>query len=501
MLHVDPLKFESAYRKLLYVTHHRAPEEQVSFTTGLWESEEGYKRKFWSDARAAMELDTWPTHKNDFAYIILKSIQPFGVPMPESRREQNLVSYQNYTKLIEILSGNAKVQKEAAAIFYDIYFGSDDKAVFERLAKLLNGKHMNDPISVASMYFFLKNQDDDGEYRYVTARKEGTGDRLQKLGLNAACLQGCTWNGYQQYMTIIRELQTLLLQYHPETTLLDAQSFLWMLHMIDNSTPEYTEEEETFKDTSFGIVNISKVQWGNLIEKGIVNQEDAEYLAKFYASPRHASTLKRLGELENRHFSSYITPAVSIAKKVSTELALPSIPREGTDREKFYPILFLGRNTGSGHFEWQLRPELVEALEEKFPSLLEISIEMMYQQEEAKAASLSKEELLKKAAEIHNGPADTYTTKTQLRRRNALLVLAAKAKANGVCQLCGTVLDFNDGTGKPYLEVHHIIPLADDGPDELNNMTALCPNCHRKMHVVCADEDVTILQEKARAYL
>ncbi len=125
---------------------------------------------------------------------------------------------------------------------------------------------------------------------------------------------------------------------------------------------------------------------------------------------------------------------------------------------------------------------------------------MMYQQEEAKAASLSKEELLKKAAEIHNGPADTYTTKTQL-RRNALLVLAAKAKANGVCQLCGTVLDFNDGTGKPYLEVHHIIPLADDGPDELNNMTALCPNCHRKMHVVCADEDVTILQEKARAYL
>ena len=34
----------------------------------------------------------------------------------------------------------------------------------------------------------------------------------------------------------------------------------------------------------------------------------------------------------------------------------------------------------------------------------------------------------------------------------------------------------------PYLEVHHIIRLADDGDDSVENAIALCPNCHREAH-------------------
>lgn len=51
--------------------------------------------------------------------------------------------------------------------------------------------------------------------------------------------------------------------------------------------------------------------------------------------------------------------------------------------------------------------------------------------------------------------------------------------------------------GKPYLEAHHIVPLAEDGPDELSNMVALCPNCHRKMHVVGYTDDVAKLMALA----
>ncbi|MBC8673865.1 HNH endonuclease [Aeromonas hydrophila] len=38
----------------------------------------------------------------------------------------------------------------------------------------------------------------------------------------------------------------------------------------------------------------------------------------------------------------------------------------------------------------------------------------------------------------------------------------------------------SDGT--PYLEVHHIQPLANGGEDTIQNTMALCPNCHRKRH-------------------
>lgn len=49
---------------------------------------------------------------------------------------------------------------------------------------------------------------------------------------------------------------------------------------------------------------------------------------------------------------------------------------------------------------------------------------------------------------------------------------------------------------KPYLESHHIIWLAAGGADSVDNTIALCPNCHRKMHVINDSSDVKILLEK-----
>lgn len=39
-----------------------------------------------------------------------------------------------------------------------------------------------------------------------------------------------------------------------------------------------------------------------------------------------------------------------------------------------------------------------------------------------------------------------------------------------------------DKEGQPFLEVHHINRLADDGPDTPENVAAICPNCHREAH-------------------
>ena len=55
--------------------------------------------------------------------------------------------------------------------------------------------------------------------------------------------------------------------------------------------------------------------------------------------------------------------------------------------------------------------------------------------------------------------------------------------AEGDCQHCKMKAPFNRTTdGSPYLEVHHIQRLADDGPDTIENAIALCPNCHREAH-------------------
>lgn len=54
---------------------------------------------------------------------------------------------------------------------------------------------------------------------------------------------------------------------------------------------------------------------------------------------------------------------------------------------------------------------------------------------------------------------------------------------------------FQNKDGEPYLETHHIICLSHGGPDTIDNTVALCPNCHRKMHVLNLEEDQEHIKE------
>lgn len=78
--------------------------------------------------------------------------------------------------------------------------------------------------------------------------------------------------------------------------------------------------------------------------------------------------------------------------------------------------------------------------------------------------------------------------------RDPYVVEYAKRRANGKCQLCSEKAPFNNILGKPYLEAHHIIWLSKGGTDSINNTVALCPNCHRKMHILNIKQDVNYLK-------
>jgi 5-methylcytosine-specific restriction protein A len=54
--------------------------------------------------------------------------------------------------------------------------------------------------------------------------------------------------------------------------------------------------------------------------------------------------------------------------------------------------------------------------------------------------------------------------------------------AHGVCEGCDYPAPFTGNDGLPYLEVHHVMPLASHGSDTPTNAVALCPNCHRRCH-------------------
>ncbi|MCC6478436.1 HNH endonuclease [Sphingorhabdus sp.] len=58
---------------------------------------------------------------------------------------------------------------------------------------------------------------------------------------------------------------------------------------------------------------------------------------------------------------------------------------------------------------------------------------------------------------------------------------AVITRAHGRCEYCGE-LGFKKADGSHYVEAHHIISLAKQGPDTLKNVIAVCPNHHREAH-------------------
>lgn len=69
------------------------------------------------------------------------------------------------------------------------------------------------------------------------------------------------------------------------------------------------------------------------------------------------------------------------------------------------------------------------------------------------------------------------------RLRNKYVAEFCKRRAEGNCESCNQPAPFKRASdGTPYLEVHHVIPLSKGGLDVIDNVQALCPNCHRKAH-------------------
>lgn len=118
-----------------------------------------------------------------------------------------------------------------------------------------------------------------------------------------------------------------------------------------------------------------------------------------------------------------------------------------------------------------------------------------------KSRAMSDEQIRQIEAKPRAPQPPSYTVARKVHVRDPDKVVYALRRARGRCELCAQPAPFTTHDGQPFLEVHHVVHLARDGADEIDNMVALCPNCHRRMHVLERPGDVKILQQKARRLL
>lgn len=117
-----------------------------------------------------------------------------------------------------------------------------------------------------------------------------------------------------------------------------------------------------------------------------------------------------------------------------------------------------------------------------------------------KAQKRTEEELLK----IVNGKkgkiASVRKTNTTVFERDEDVAEFVKRRAKGLCELCGNPAPFTSKHGAPFLEAHHVNWLSQGGSDSIENAVALCPNCHRKMHILNEKKDTVALLNRLQAY-
>lgn len=97
---------------------------------------------------------------------------------------------------------------------------------------------------------------------------------------------------------------------------------------------------------------------------------------------------------------------------------------------------------------------------------------------------LDLDELYERAKQ--SSPTETNSSTTsnsgQTYPRSEVVKRYALREADGVCQGCGDDAPFTAEDGEPFLEVHHLYRRSDGGADDPDNVVALCPNCHRRVH-------------------
>lgn len=112
---------------------------------------------------------------------------------------------------------------------------------------------------------------------------------------------------------------------------------------------------------------------------------------------------------------------------------------------------------------------------------------------------LSDEEIRLRAQKGGKSKVGSRPTTVRQHQRNEYVVEHAKRRAKGNCELCKEPAPFKDTDGRPYLETHHVEWLAKGGADTIENTVALCPNCHRLMHIQDRAEDRKTLFAAAKA--
>lgn len=218
---------------------------------------------------------------------------------------------------------------------------------------------------------------------------------------------------------------------------------------------------------------LTTLEWTEiLLDKKLTNNLDIAIFQGLYSFDEYKAPASQIGLLigfTGKNTSSPLNSEIGrYAKRISLRYEINFTARS-TRKFKYWDLFFNGYDE-LPLFIWQLKPELVEALEETGMTGVE-----QYPEEIPNDDRNNLTEGLKK----------TITVNSYERNSKARHICINHWKA--LCAICD--LDFAEkygDIGRGFIHVHHLIPVSEIGKayqvNPITDLRPVCPNCHSMLH-------------------
>ena len=218
---------------------------------------------------------------------------------------------------------------------------------------------------------------------------------------------------------------------------------------------------------------LTKTEWIEILhDRELTRDKNLEMFQVMYSFDKQAAPASQIGKILG-HSGKKTDGPISLemgryARRIEKKHQI-TFNKGDKGEDILYELFFNGWHVGTLFF-WQLREELVEAIEETGLSEDRIFPEKIPVDEQEKLFEGAKRTLI----------VNSYERNSKARQRCL--------EANGlICKVCDFDFEKNYGElGKGYINVHHIIPIHKVGKnyevDPINDLQPVCPNCHSMLH-------------------
>ena len=322
----DKAKFEQCMRYFISYVETYSGDRFTGFENNYFlEKEEGYKHKVYEAAHNCLQIASWKKEHIGTGYIAERFRDAYN-------QKGNLVFYRSDNKTELQIEENIV---ETETLLYNLYLTDDDAKSFEMAVKIFGGRY-----DMIAFLFFIKDKD-----KYLPISPKHFEESFKMFGIDIKLQYSCCWENYSQYLNLIAQIQEEFQKHSGiKIGLLDAHSFVWM---INEAKKHY----------------ITQDMWISILKNDVLLKlNDINLLKDFYNAPCHTSTCSEMSKSTGIPVSTYNLMMGSAGKRIANSLKFrPNFREEGGERG--WSVLFRGHYREDNLFEWQIKSELVEALE------------------------------------------------------------------------------------------------------------------------------------------